>query len=174
MKKILFLLLFFIMLNAYDINKLSELVVRDNTIYKKFETVPYTGLGKIMLTEKNKCMIIMGAFEKGKPNGLMEFWDCNGSLLQKGKVVGKHRIGLYEIWNKEGIKIESLTYDEQGKIVSGFSKRFFPDSNELFQSFTYKSGKKSGWELSFEDNATKEFKVIYENDKIVKKIEIED
>lgn len=170
MKILLLTLIFFLSLNAFEIDKLPELIYKKGLAYKKFENKPFTGDGKSTVKDRNKCKILMAQLKNGLPNGDIEIWSCEGFILKKGKVFKNKSIGLFEAWDEKGNKTSSLIYDNNGQPMSGFSKLYYED--EILEDLIYSHGKKTGWKKEYSKDYTKTYKVTYKNDKVAEKVEI--
>ena len=162
MIKVFLLILFISDLFALDISKATNIQFREGKIYEAFSTTPFTGLGKFISKERD-CNVHIFIVKNGTLDGTFETWSCAGQLLWKGTRKDKVESALCESWNKKGIKTSSLIKSKDGKIVTGFYKIFYEDSNELLSDLKYENGKKSGWEIDFD----RKMKVFYQNDLLI-------
>ena len=83
---------------------MDDLVMRNNTYYKKFSDKPFSG----KISED-----LVGKFKKGKKDGLwLRYW-TNGQLFSKGKYSKGVKVGNWEFYHSNG-KLET-----KGKCVKG-------------------------------------------------------
>ena len=130
MKKIIFVILLLSqLLYSIDLDSITEVVMRDNIAYKKFDTKPYTGLGKYYLKIGDSiCDILVNNFKNGKEDaGEYQIWACDGQLklmfrtkFYNGKLI---KVGRYESWDEfSGSKIEDKIYNEKGEVIKDYLK----------------------------------------------------
>lgn len=134
-------------------------VKRDGKFYKKFDTEPFSGRAVYV----NKNSLVRLSLKNGIKDGYFQVFSNYGNLLQEANYKNGKLEGKFIQWSRDGEeRISELIY-KNNLPCDGWIKR----SNK---EYTYKDCKKSGYELRVINK--KIFKIIYEDNELKEKIEI--
>ncbi len=137
-----------------DIPK-SDLVVKDNLIYKKGSDTPFTGREKARVEDK----IIEYDIINGIKHGDFMLYYENGTLQIKGKIDSNKNVDKWQYFYPDGsLESEGYFLDDQPE---GRWVWYFPNG-QLKEEGSYHKGKRVGWWKQFDESGNLIFEDEFE------------
>ncbi len=141
--------------NACEKNDIpeSDLVIKDNLIYKKGSNTPFTGREKARIEDK----IIEYDIVDGIKHGEFFLYYEDATIQMKGNIDSNKNVGKWQYFYPDGeIESEGFFVDD---MPEGRWTWFYPNG-KLKEEGSYHNGRRVGWWKQFDENGN----VIFEND----------
>lgn len=123
----------------------SNLIIKDNIIYKRGEDEPFTGTEKAKVEDK----IIEYDIVNGVKHGRFRLYFSNGNIAASGQIDSNKNTGKWQYYYESGsIESEGIFVNDlpDGKWV------WYHSSGSLKEEGNYDMGKRSGIWKSFDEN----------------------
>ena len=159
---------------------IDDLVERNDTYYKKFSNVPFTGdisgmesgsirkgkkSGEWLSYHENGQLFLMQYYKDGKKEGIWEEYSVNGRIkrkeIYKNGILNSHT----DFYYYEGGQLSSLENYKDGKLDG--PEEYYYDNGQLMSKGNYKDGKKEGLWENYDKVGTQIKNEIWKDDKLV-------
>lgn len=103
-------------------------------------------------------------FSKESDTVLVKYFTQKGSVISKGKMIGKNRVGLWQYYHSNSDKI-MMTEEYVAGEMEGEQRTYFPNG-QLTELTYYKQGKKEGKRVVYSDAGILIKEFVYVADKM--------
>ena len=87
---------------------ISKTIVFDGKLYEMDKDKPFTGI--VFNAYPNGEREYQGEYKRGKPNGLLIYWNENGKKMREGELKSGAQMGRWKYYDNEGDLTKIIDY----------------------------------------------------------------
>lgn len=153
MKTKIYLLILFVTVNLKSFSQIvncDKLEEKDNVMYLKGETVPFTG--KCESYNANKIKTLQTEYKNGLANGIETVWDGKGNKYSETSFIGGKFNGIYRQWYDNGqLEIEKVYINDK---MNGKFTHWYKNGKKESEGY-YTDCRETGTWTYWDENGTK-------------------